>query len=195
MSLTISGKVTGISENHSISSAVVRLYRKDTGALVSATTSDTLGDFSFTGIADFDPYRYFCVAYHADHLAGISDIRKNYINLSLHVYGDLVDSNTDILQIPTPLVNDARLAKIVVESMTSATSTGTLQIRNAANGAGSGITVSLTVGTNKWSAVGDLTTADNFYVRSVTPANGTTDLDIQLFIHLPVMIIPLGLGI
>lgn len=192
MSLTLSGKVRNSQGKLKISSAVVRLYRTDTGALIDDTTSDSLGEFEFTGLDDFDPYNLFVLAYTNDFKAAIGDVRKSYIYDLQHIYKDIIDTNTDILIVEPPY-SGCRLIQVEIESTILSTGTGSIEIRNAASGAGSAITVSITNGAYKWSNTGDLTTSDYFYIRSVNPGGNLSDVSFQFLYEHPKLIMhPLG---
>jgi len=192
MSLTIQGKIKNSSGERKISLATVRLYRKDTGAFIDDTTSDTLGEFTFTGLTDFSPYELFALAYTDNFKAAIGDVRKSYIYDEHHIYGDVIDTDTDILVVEPPYTG-CRLIKVSIESSILSSGIGSIDIRNASSGGGSGITVSITNGLYRWSNTGDLTTVDYFYVRSVDPLANLSDVSIVFLYEHPMLIMfPLG---
>ena len=192
MSLTITGKVRNPLSSLSISSAIVRLHRKDTGVLLSSTTSDTLGDFSFS-TTDFAPYNLFLISYKTGLYAGVLDIRKSYIHIPYHIYNAITDINTDLIIVDPPTTGTIRLVKVIIESTTLSTSAGTLGVYNTSSGGGSGIVVSITSGAYKWSNTGEITTSNYFYIRSISPAQGVSNATITLVYEYPELIsVPLG---
>lgn len=192
MSLTIQGKIKNSTGGRKISSATVRLYRKDTGVFIDDTTSDTLGEFTFTGLADFSPYELFALAYTNNFKAAIGDIRKSYIYDEQHIYGDIVDVNTDILVVEPPYTG-CRLIKVSIESTVLSSGIGSIDVRNTPSGGGSGISVSITNGLYRWSNTGDLTTSDYFYVYSVDPSANLSDVSIVFLYEHPLLVMfPLG---
>lgn len=192
MSLTVSGRVKNSSGKRWISSATVRLYRRDTGVLLDSDTSDSNGNFSITGLADYDPYNLFALAYTTDFKAAIADIRKYYFYETSHIYGELLDSGSDILTIEPPYTG-CRLLKVQIESTRLSNGTGQIDVRNASGGGGSGISVSITNGLYKWTNTGEITTSDYFYVYSADPGANLSDVSIILLMEHPKLVMkPLG---
>ncbi len=171
-----------------IRSSTVRLYRKDTGVLIDSTTSDSDGRFSIATGADIsEPFKYFLVAYKSDMIAGITDVEKGYLVVTYVIVLDLVDTNQDILKIEAPDVVRNVLRKCVVSFPANAVKTGSIEIRNAANGLGSGISVTITAGSKFFENTGDLRAEDYFWVRSSTPCD-TGGANVQLFYDHPLLL-------
>ncbi len=157
MGESVTGRTLNFSGLLGIQSAIVRLYRKDTGALVSSTVSGSDSRFSIaTGADVVAPFNYFLIAYATDFRAGITDIKKSYLVVNYFISLNLSDTNQDLIRVTPPDSVRNVLRKVAISFPGNATNDGTLEVRNGENGAGSGISVSITAGSRYFSNTGDL---------------------------------------
>jgi hypothetical protein len=184
MSSIITGTTYNSDGTTRIPGATVRIYNRNTGALIGSTTSDSLADFSYTVSDDFDPAQFLAIAYNSTCGAGVADLKRYYYIVNYTIYDNFADSGVDLITFDPPSLN-VRIAKVTVTSPTDATSTGSISIRNASGGGGSGINVSLTSGSRLWSNTGSLTTAAYFYVRCVDFVGGITNTNIEILYEYP----------
>jgi len=190
MSQIFEGSVLDSEGKVRISGAEVRLYDKSTGALVDTTTSDSDGRWSISvSEAVESPWRYFAIAYTDEFDAGIVDIEKVYHILNFLIVDEIVDSNVDLIKIDLPNIQDITIRKLVVHTMQNVPGNGSIEIRNAADGGGSGFSVNITAGNNRFEGTGDLTTSDYFYIRSVTPC-GLNNVVFSVYYENPLLLSP-----
>ena len=188
MGESVTGRTLNFSGLLGIQSAIVRLYRKDTGALVSSTVSGSDSRFSIaTGADVVAPFNYFLIAYATDFRAGITDIKKSYLVVNYFISLNLSDTNQDLIRVTPPDSVRNVLRKVAISFPGNATNDGTLEVRNGENGAGSGISVSITAGSRYFSNTGDLRANPiYFYIRNASPSN-TGGANIALFYDHPLL--------
>ena len=191
MGYTFSGKILDPSGTLRISGAEVRLYDKTSNDLISTTTSDSLGKWSIDSTTSIEsPWKYFIIAYDSGLEAGIVDTEKSFYTQRFSIAGDIIDSNTDLVKIPIVNSSSNSLYKVRIQSMENATGSGSIEVRNQANGAGSAITLSISDGNSEVSSTGDISSTDYFYFRSVTPC-GFSNIFIELSLEEPLLVFPL----
>ncbi len=106
----------------------------------------------------------------------------NQFPISFSIGGDIIDTNTDLRIISIKDATNVILREVYISSMTPAGTGGaTIEIRNTASGAGSGITVTIAAGAYEGSNTGAVTLIDNLYIRSGTP-NGLSDINGKAFV-------------
>jgi len=174
-----------------ISAATVRLYSKSDGTLVDTDISDVDGRYSIaTGTDLVSPWKYFVVGYKSGMDAGITDVEKAYLAVSYFIPLDLVDTNQDILKIDPPDSVRNVVRKCTVSFPTNVVSTGSIEIRNAASGGGSGISITITAGSKFHSNTGDLRANPTyFWIRSATPCD-TGGANVIVFYDHPLLLSP-----
>jgi len=188
---TFSGIIYDPTETSRISGAEVRLYDKVTNDVLSTTTSDSVGAWSIdSGTGFTSPWNYFVVAIEDKFLGNVINLSKTFLKQKFNIIPDFVDTDTDILKIPVLRGTDNVIRKVHLQANSSATSDGTIEIRNAASGAGDAITIDITSGDSDITSTATLTSSDFIYVRSGTPC-GIGSLDIEFTIEEPLLVYPL----
>ncbi len=88
------------------------------------------------------------------------------------VFGDIVDTDTDLLKIELPDTQNITITKVSISSLTAATGAATIIVGNQANNAGDKITVTFSNGEYYAEQTGNIeTTSSFFWIHSANPEN------------------------
>jgi hypothetical protein len=109
-------------------------------------------------------------------------LATNQIVFPFSIGGDIIDLNTDLLKVEIPDPTNATVVKVRVSSMSNATGSATIQVRNASGGGGDTITVTIGVGTREDVTSGaSMTVTDYLWIRSGTP-NGLSNISVTIYV-------------
>jgi len=88
---------------------------------------------------------------------------------NVYIEGEIYDTDTDLVTVKLLLPGAITVTNVTVNSIAAATGAATIEVRNAADGGGNGITVTFTDDAYYAEGSGTLTTSDYFYIRTGTP--------------------------
>jgi len=164
----------------------VRLYDRDTGVLVGEATSNGVGEYGF-GAA---PQNYFVTAYREDDgTVGISQGSHvgsvSFETAVFHLEGEILDANTDLIKIKLPAATAVTVHYFNVISTGVISKSARFEIRNAVNGGGSCIKAIINSGDSSGYGVGNLTTTDFYWIRSIFPGAGLYGLNFEIWFTYP----------
>ena len=106
----------------------------------------------------------------------------NLIPINYSVSGDIITPNIDLLKVEIPNPTEVSIVKVSVNSFAAATDSEKIEVRNAANGGGSGIVVEFDASADSYFAFnsGSLSLTDYLWIRSGSIVGTLGDINVTI---------------